>query len=697
MRWVALLSLFILAACNSKEPGLTSLAGISNPSSTTPAITNFSISPFRTYGTGETLSFVLTYSKPVTVDGVPRVKIQTDLGVRYANYVSGSGSDTLLFSYVIGNDTSDSDGIILSQSIDLNGGSIYDSVLDEDSLISFVSPSTSGILINASTATIVSITPPANGVYSAGQSLRFIVNFSEKVCVTNIPRLAIKINSTNRLASYVPEACSTSLKFDYIIAAGEADADGVETTNVSLDLTVGPAAIKDVFSDNASVGYTASVYAGVTVTAANAPPVELARTVPPDSTYIIGSIVELNLNFNEVVNVAGGTPHIPVTIGGTSRNFLYLGGSGTASLVFRYVIQEGDLDTDGITIGSLQYNGSSIKDIGGANATLTQSWPSTANVKVDGIRPTIVSVTSPANKIYRPGENLDFVVTWSEHVGFTGPTPYISISLDSSSTPKQAASHSNDGYTTTYRYTIQNGDADFNGIVVPSATLTLPAGGSVIDDRGNSAVLTFTPVGTSSVFVAPLGMDHWYDPTNSGTFGSSAGTTLMQFKDMIGNKDGLITGSPGWNGSPKRVDFTSATDIHFGSNFNNFQFVVLVLTTKGTSPGQIMVDGNNTEVFLQVGGPYTVGSNCGNCAEYFNGTNWVQTNANGSFGGGAGLNQKKIIMLKYNGQSNVNLYLNSDNGWYLNELFIMNGSGVSGQAAELFRAISMKHSTAGTP
>ena len=45
-----------------------------------------------------------------------------------------------------------------------------------------------------------------------------------------------------------------------------------------------------------------------------------------------------------------------LTIGSTSRQADYVSGSGTSALVFRYTVQSGDLDTDGI-VASLSANG----------------------------------------------------------------------------------------------------------------------------------------------------------------------------------------------------------------------------------------------------------------------------------------------------------------------------------------------------
>jgi sugar lactone lactonase YvrE len=87
----------------------------------------------NTYSTGQVLTFTLTYNEPVTVQGTPRLKL-TALGggantigtsnVAYANYVSGSGSMSLTFTYTVLSTDVAAAGISTTSPIDLNGGSV---------------------------------------------------------------------------------------------------------------------------------------------------------------------------------------------------------------------------------------------------------------------------------------------------------------------------------------------------------------------------------------------------------------------------------------------------------------------------------------------------------------------------------------------------------------------------------------------
>ncbi|SEW35473.1 Ig-like domain (group 3), partial [Roseivirga pacifica] len=123
-----------------------------------------------------------------------------------------------------------------------------------------------------------------------------------------------------------------------------------------------------------------------------------ATTVPTADTYAIGDKLTFETGFTLPVTITG-TPSLPITIG-TETKAATLSGTVSESntATFTYTIAEGDLDTDGITVGStIDLNGAIIVDEFGTDAILTlNNTASTANVNADGIRatPTITSVVS---------------------------------------------------------------------------------------------------------------------------------------------------------------------------------------------------------------------------------------------------------------------------------------------------------------
>ncbi len=96
------------------------------------------------------LPFTLNMSEAVNVDtagGTPRVAITVGSTTRYANYTSGSGSASLVFTYNAVAGDLDLDGITLVSPIELNGGTIKD-LAGNDAALTFTLPNTSGVRIN---------------------------------------------------------------------------------------------------------------------------------------------------------------------------------------------------------------------------------------------------------------------------------------------------------------------------------------------------------------------------------------------------------------------------------------------------------------------------------------------------------------------------------------------------------------------
>lgn len=122
-----------------------------------------------TYISGQSLTFTVPFSETVTVTGTPRLALTIGSTTRYANYASGSNSRTLTFTYVVQTSSADidTDGIAVSTTLDLNGGSIADLATNALSPLTFTAPTLTSVLVAQTPAapTITSITP-SNGTLS---------------------------------------------------------------------------------------------------------------------------------------------------------------------------------------------------------------------------------------------------------------------------------------------------------------------------------------------------------------------------------------------------------------------------------------------------------------------------------------------------------------------------------------------------
>lgn len=114
-----------------------------------------------------------------------------------------------------------------------------------------------------------------------------------------------------------------------------------------------------------------------------APVVNLV-TVPADGVYGLTQSLNFTVHFDLPVTVTG-TPRIEVVVGGAAKLASYVSGSGSTALRFSYVVQPGDVDSDGIVVGALSLNGGTIQNATGSAAVLAlNGLGSTAGVLVDG-------------------------------------------------------------------------------------------------------------------------------------------------------------------------------------------------------------------------------------------------------------------------------------------------------------------------
>jgi large repetitive protein len=496
---------------------------VDNTSATISSISLSNIVGF--YHLGETLSFAVTFSEAVTVTGTPRIPLTgfaSVTGTPYATYYSGSGTTLLTFRYTIDNTASDTNGYNVG-AMDLNGGTINDAANIAATLTLPALGGTTSSLVDfdGRLPYVETITPPANGTYVAAQSLDVEVEFDRAVTVTGSPYIVLTIGSTARNAVYLSGSGTDTLIFRYTTVPGDQDTDGIDvatTITQNSGTIIGTAAPANSFfavtaNNSFSVPSTANVIVNApqpqaTSISITADTTNSVATSAVDNVWIIGQTLEITVAFNDnmYVTQTGGTPRIPITLtSGTVYATYYSGGDGQTSLIFRYTVVDGDLDiTSGITLGaSIELNGGVIVNAANTNSILTlPASTAPASVSIDGVRPTISSVTPPSNGTYStvsasPVNNrLDFTFNWSEAVNYTGTVSY---GLTVGATARTASySSGNNTANIVMRYTITAGDTDVDGIATSSP---LTGTGSVRDVAGNTATdLTFTTPTTTSIF-----------------------------------------------------------------------------------------------------------------------------------------------------------------------------------------------------
>ncbi|WP_394224815.1 beta strand repeat-containing protein, partial [Pseudoalteromonas spongiae] len=228
------------------------------------------------------------------------------------------------------------------------------------------------------------------------------------------------------------------------------------------------------------------------------PPVIANVLVPLAKTYKVGENLDFTVNTDEVtlVNTAGGSPRLKLTIGTTTKYASYVSGSNSQALLFRYTVEAELFDDNGITLTSFDINGATVKDTAGNNLNSALNGVGTlAAVHVDSVSPKVTSVTSSTdNGTYNAGSTVNVQVVFDKNVivATTSGTP--SINLNASSAAQAVYSAGSNSNTLVFNYTVQAGDNITDLGVTNIASLALNSA-SIKDALGNDATVTLPAPG----------------------------------------------------------------------------------------------------------------------------------------------------------------------------------------------------------
>lgn len=316
----------------------------------------------------------------------------------------------------------------------------------------------------------------------------------------------------------------------------------------------GPVTLEILTSDLGNIGsggtQTDTDNIPITINVTN-PRITTVGSTTANGIYNTGEVIHITLRFDQQV-VVTGTPQLLLETGTTNRPASYIGGSGSNTLTFRYIVQAGDevADLDYASTTALSLNSGTIKNATNDDAILTlptvggaNSLGAQHNIAIDGIAPEISSVTPPPVATYLAGQHLDLTVNYSENVvvNTTGGTPYLTIIVGGSA--RQAAYLSGTGTgALVFRYTAQPGDLVPTGIGI-GATLT-PNGGTLQDPAGNAASVLLQNLGnTFGVRIDAVVPTVAITTTASNPVNTSFSITITFSEAVTGFTVGDITGT----------------------------------------------------------------------------------------------------------------------------------------------------------
>ena len=584
---------------------------VAGASFTTPSVTGVSISSRpasgSTYGTGEVIEVAVIFTRSVTVSGTPQLALGIGTETRQANYVSGTGTDSLTFRYAVVAADSDSDGISVgATALTLNSGTINDArdgtttaslglgtnaiTDDGDHMVDGAQgpPGVTGVAIGS---------PVVGDTFERGERIEVTVTFNKAVDVSGTPQLALGIGSATRQASYASGTGTASLVFRYTVASGDTDNDGISIGATALGLNSGSIEVAGGTTDavlglgaNAIDNSGSHKVAGGTFTAAAVSGAEIASSPASGNTYGLGEQIEVAVTFTRPVTVSG-TPQLALGIGSAIRQAAYASGTGASSLTFRYTVQVSDRDTDGISVGAtaLGLNSGEINDARDAAVAAslelgTNAISSNSSHRVEGSLgpPGVTGVTVGLPEVgdtFERSERIEVTVTFNKAVDVDG-TPQLALGIGSAT--RQASYVSGTGTASlVFEYTVVQADADNDGLSIAADALSLNSGSidaaggttdallglgaNAIDNSGSHKVAggTFTGAVASGAAIAST-------PGNGNTYGQGERIEVA----VTFTRSVTVSGTPqlalGIGSETRQADYASGT----GTDSLTFRYTV---------------------------------------------------------------------------------------------------------------------------
>ncbi|MDE0192889.1 MAG: hypothetical protein OXQ90_16165, partial [Gammaproteobacteria bacterium] len=456
-------------------------------------------SPAGTYREDDPIDVEIEFSEVVHVGGEPELALSIGAFDRAAAYFTGSGTDTLRFRYTVVYGDRDADGISIAANA-LAGGTIASSAGTAAVLDFAAIPQQAGYTVDAVPTAVEGVLivsePVAAGGYDVGEAIEVDVVFDEVVLVTDAPSLALSVGAATRYAEFAGGGGTRILHFAYVVGEGESDDDGISVPANSL----AGGTITDVAGNAAVLGFRGlpadpdhRVDAG---TGLEPPAVESVDIVSPAAGewYLLGEDIEIHVWFGREVHVVG-QPTLALSVGGATRTAAFASGSGTPTLVFRYVVEAGDFDDDGVSIGADALTGGTITDpVGLPAGRRFAAIPADPSRKVDAVLPAVTGVgltSDPGDDgTYGRGDTIEAAVEFDDVVHVRArPTLELRIGANS----RSAAFASGSGTTTLYfHYEVGADDRDDDGLSIGANTL---ADGLVEDSSGNPVNRRFAALG----------------------------------------------------------------------------------------------------------------------------------------------------------------------------------------------------------
>ncbi|MCB1307986.1 MAG: Ig-like domain-containing protein [Leptospiraceae bacterium] len=231
-----------------------------------------------------------------------------------------------------------------------------------------------------------------------------------------------------------------------------------------------------------------------------APTISSVTSTTANGTYGIGSVVNVQVTFNENIAVAGGTPYITLETGASDVSASFTSVTGGNTMNFSFTVAAGHVSSDlDYVTNPINLNGATIQDGAGNNADLLSipapgaagSLSQNKNLVIDGIAPTIQNITSSsANNTYTVGQVITIQIVYSEPitVNTVGGTPTLTLETGATDAVVNYTTVSG-GNTVEFNYTVGAGHSSADLDYKDTSSLQLNSG-TISDGANNAAVIT---------------------------------------------------------------------------------------------------------------------------------------------------------------------------------------------------------------
>jgi len=464
-----------------------------------------SSSPDASYSEGETINITVNFSETVTLNtGDLQITLETG---DTDNTLTIAASDIVSTTTAVGTYTVNAGDVSSDLSVDgitiTGGGTLSDAAGNAMSSFTVGTDLSNGhaIVLETTAPVIGSIinNNTSDGTYGIGSDIGIKINIingtggaAENVTLSaGSLDITLETGDSDGTASNGSISSESSIVFTYTVEEGHTSSDlsvsAVAVTGGSITDAAGNALDA---APSIPAGGNLNDASDIVIEATR-PTITAVTSTTADGTYKAGDDINITMQFDESVTLAGGTLDLTFDFEGTDQTLNVSTFTNSNSTTATYTIAEGDTTSD-LTIGSIALgSGAALTDVVGNNPNaMTNFTPATTlasahAIAIDGILPTITKVTSSDNDgSYSVGETVNVTVSFYEPVTLSGGN--LVVTLETGGTDQTVTISSiSSALTASGTYTVQSNDESsdlaVNTIALSAGTLSDAAGNAMTD------------------------------------------------------------------------------------------------------------------------------------------------------------------------------------------------------------------------